>query len=143
MKSPPLHSLLITTSITAILTLASPAKAGPHTIELAHIGKYPSGLFDAGGAEIVAHDPATQTLFVVNAQAATVDVLSIANPSQPAKVSSIEVAPFGAVANSVAVHNGIIAVAVENVVKTDPGKVVFFNANLSFLNQVTVGPKES
>src|SRR5262245_45471140 len=59
--------------------------------------------------------------------------------STPTKVGSIDVKPYGAVANSVAVRDGIIAVAVENAVKTSPGKVVFFDRNLNFLSQVEVG----
>lgn len=38
-----------------------------------------------------------------------------------------------------AVRNGLIAVAVENAVKTLPGLVAFFDANLNFLAQVEVG----
>ena len=75
----------------------------------------------------------------MNAQDATVDVLSIRDPSRPEKVGEIDVTPFGAVANSVAVHDGVIAVAVENVTKTDPGKVVFFNRQLRLLGSVQVG----
>ena len=58
------------------------------SISLTLLGSYASGIFDAGGAEIVAHDPKTQRLFVVNAQAATVDVLSIRKPSRPEKKSA-------------------------------------------------------
>jgi len=109
------------------------------SITLNRIGTYASGLFEAGGAEIVAHDPRTQRLFVVNAQSAGLDVLSIANPAAPTKVGEIDLKPHGAVADSVAVHDSIIAVAVENVVKTDPGVVVFFDRKLKFLSKVTVG----
>jgi 2',3'-cyclic-nucleotide 2'-phosphodiesterase / 3'-nucleotidase / 5'-nucleotidase len=108
-------------------------------IELTPIGTYASGIFAQGGAEIVAHDPLTQRLYVVNAQAAAVDVLDISNPNAPAKVDSISLLLFGGVANSVAVHNGLVAVAVEAVPKTDPGKVVFFDAALEPLSSVTVG----
>ena len=113
--------------------------ANQKSISPTPIGTYASGIFDAGGAEIVAHDPRTQRLFVVNAQAATVDVLSIRDPSQPEKIGQIDVTRFGAVANSVAVHEGVVAVAVENVNKTDPGMVVFFNRHLKFLGAVQVG----
>ena len=109
------------------------------SITLNRIGTYASALFEAGGAEIVAHDPRTQRLFVVNAQSAGLDVLSIANPAAPTKVGAIDLKPHGAVANSVAVHDGIIAVAVENVVKTDAGVVVFFDRKLKFLSKVIVG----
>jgi Choice-of-anchor I domain/Esterase-like activity of phytase len=109
------------------------------SISLTSIGTYASGIFNAGGAEIVAYDPRTQRLFVMNAQAAAVDVLSIRDPSRPVKVGEIDVTPFGAVANSVAVHEGVIAVAVENAVKTDPGTVVFFSRFLRLLGSVQVG----
>jgi Esterase-like activity of phytase len=78
-------------------------------------------------------------LFVVNARAATVDVLSIRDPSQPEKIGQIDVTSFGAVANSVAVHEGLIAVAVENTNKTNPGMVVFFSRHLKLLGAVQVG----
>src|SRR5688500_10867895 len=108
-------------------------------ITLNPIGTFANGAFDAGAAEIVAHDATTQRLFVVNAQAATVDVLDIATPSNPAKIASLDVTLYGAVANSVAAREGIIAVAVENAVKTEPGVVVFFDSALNFRSKVTVG----
>ncbi|WP_224410792.1 choice-of-anchor I family protein [Oscillatoria salina] len=52
---------------------------------------------------------------------------------------SIDVTSFGAVANSVAVQNGIVAVAVEAEDKTEPGTVVFLDTDGNFLNSVTVG----
>src|SRR5687767_8456466 len=111
----------------------------PQPITLNPLGTYASGSFELGAAEIVAHDPQTQRAFVVNAQAATIDVLNLQNASNPTKIASLDVTPYGAVANSVAVREGIIAVAVENVVKTDPGVVVFFDSNLQFRAKVTVG----
>ena len=38
-----------------------------------------------------------------------------------------------------AIHKGIVAVAVENAVKTDPGFVKFFDTNGTPLSTVTVG----
>jgi hypothetical protein len=55
-------------------------------------------------------------------------------------VAQIDVTSHGAVANSVAVDKGIVAVAVESAIKTDPGKVVFFGAkDLRVLNVLQVG----
>ena len=119
--------------VTKIRAQALPA------IELTPIGTYASGIFNQGGAEIVAHDSLSQRLYVVNARSNTVDVLDISNPAAPAKVGSINLLLFGGVANSVAVHDGLVAVAVEAVPKTDPGKVVFFDAALNPLSAVTVG----
>ena len=44
------------------------------------------------------------------------------------EIGQIDVKPFGAVANSVAVHDGVIAVAVENAVKTMPGHSGLFRS---------------
>ncbi|HVJ56657.1 MAG TPA: hypothetical protein VM574_02380 [Terrimicrobiaceae bacterium] len=134
--------LRIATAPFALALLLAGGKAtiaNEKSISLTPIGTYASGIFDAGGAEIVAHDARTQRLFVVNAQAATVDVLSIRDPSQPEKIGQIDVTSFGAVANSVAVHEGVIAVAVENAEKTNPGMVVFFNRHFKLLGAVQVG----
>jgi DNA-binding beta-propeller fold protein YncE len=121
-------------------SLALPVMAkSPHSISIAPVGSIAAGSFLTSAAEIAAHDPATQRIFVVNAQAARVDVVSIANPAAPTLIGVIEVSAYGAVANSVAVRDGIVAVAVEAEVKSDPGKVVFFDSALQFISQVTVG----
>jgi predicted extracellular nuclease len=54
-------------------------------------------------------------------------------------IRSIKSSAYGAGANSVAVSNGLVAIAVEATNKTDPGKVVFFKADGTFQNAVTVG----
>lgn len=106
---------------------------------LSPLGTYKTGIYDASAAEIVVHDPATQRLFVVNANTPSVDVLDIRNPSRPTKLFAIDPSAYGAAANSVAVSNGIVAIAIESAVKTDPGQVVFFDTDGNFLNAVTVG----
>ena len=125
----------------AVSSLATLSMAGatPKDLKIAAIGSVAAGTYDASAAEIAAHDPETQRVFVVNAELAQIDIVSIANPAKPAIVGSLDVKPFGAVANSVAVHKGMIAVAVESAVKTDPGKVVFFDKSLNLLAAVQVG----
>jgi hypothetical protein len=123
----------------AVMLAGSPSLMARKSIELCPLGVYESGIFDEGAAEIVAHDPATQRLFVVNANDATVDVLDISDPASPSKFGSIDVSSFGGVANSVAARAGIIAIAVENNDKQLPGKVVFFDNQLKFLSAVIVG----
>lgn len=116
-----------------------PAAADDFSIELTPIGTYATGIFNRGAAEIVAHDPEKQRLFVVNGANASIDVLSIKNPTAPTLLFAIPVSPYGHQANSVEVYGKIVAAAVENVVKTDPGKVVFFDTDGNFLSAVTVG----
>lgn len=103
------------------------------------VGTYRSGLFDASAAEIVVYDAATRRLFVVNANTPSVEVLDASDPSRPTKLFDIDPSAYGAGANSVAVANGIVAVAIENAIKTEPGQVVFFDTDGNFLNAVTVG----
>ena len=114
---------------------AGPA-ASPFAISITPIGTYATGIFDQSAAEIVAHDPKTQRLFVVNAQSGNVDVLDIRKPSAPQLLFSVE---FDGVVNSVDVHQGLIVAAVEADPKTDPGKAVFFNADGRILASVKVG----
>ena len=81
-------------------------------------------------AEITAYDLVTNQLFVVNnSDGSTVDVINFSNPSQPYKVSSIQIASFGGGVNSVAVKNGLLAIAVEASVKTDNGSIVIFRTD--------------
>lgn len=111
-------------------------------IELNVLGSYqPEGdVFDQSAAEIVAHDPANQRLFVVNANASTVDVLDIQDPSQPMLLQTIDASAEGASANSIAVSGGLVAVAIEANVKQDNGKVVFYNtSDIGKVGEVTVG----
>lgn len=135
------HTTLVFTACAALLPLthAFAAPSALPQVELTVLGSYSSGIYDGGGAEIVAHDPLTQRLYVVNAQAASVDVLDISNPAAPTKIATVSLLPFGGIANSVAVHEGLVAVAVEATPKTSPGKVVFFDADLTPLSSVTVG----
>ena len=112
---------------------------GQSSIELRFLGRYSTNTYDAGGAEIAAYDAATKRLFSVNASTGSVDILNISNPSTPTLISSFGLSAYGAAANSVAAKNGIIAIAVEAVVKQDPGKVVFIDANANVLNVVNVG----
>lgn len=89
------------------------------------------------GAEIVAHDPTTQRLFVTTGD--TVEIIDISNPNNPTKVKDIDITSIGGGANSVAVKNGIVAVAVEAKTTQDPGLVAFYDTNGNLQNTVTVG----
>lgn len=137
-----MKSVLLFTLIAPVM-LAQPVRAQPPSpngvLSLELLATYTTGQFDESAAEIVAHDPSAQRLFVVNAQAATVDVLDIRDPSKPVALEPIDVSAYGAVANSVDVHHGVVAIAVENASKTQPGQVAFFNTEGKLLSRVEVG----
>lgn len=108
-------------------------------LNIKRLGTYSSGIAGESAAEISAYDPISQSLFVTNASTNSIDILNISNPKTPSLISSIDLNPYGGGVNSVAVKNGLVAVAIGSEVKTNPGTVAFFNTNGGFLNSVTVG----
>ena len=108
-------------------------------IRLRVAGTYETGLFDESAAEIAAHDPRSQSLYVTNAAANAIDIISIRNIHQPRLRGSIDLSPYGGGVNSVAAMNGLVAVAVEADSKQEPGQVVFFNRRGRFIRSVEVG----
>jgi hypothetical protein len=118
-------------------------EATPTTLSLAKVGGFQhSG--GAGSAEITAFDPSSKRLFVVNGALGTVDVLDLSNPASPTLLGQITLGA-GEGVNSVAVRNGVVALAVQAAVKTDPGRVLLYSAAVSFattpapIASVTVG----
>ena len=110
-------------------------------VTLTPIGTYASGVLfdgDVGAAEIPAYDWLTRRVYVVNAVQKRVDVLDIRNPSAPTKLTELDVSDLGT-PNSVDTQFGIVAVAVEAPVRTDPGKVVFFAPSGTRLGTIDVG----
>lgn len=102
-----------------------------------------TGIFDDSAAEIVAHDSASQRLFVVNGSDKVVDVYDVSDVTAPSKVGSIDTTAAAANAggpNSVSVSNGVVAVAIENDNKQAAGFVGLYNASdLLLQNAVEVG----
>ena len=97
-----------------------------------------SGSTQINSAEIVAHDPSTQRLYVVNSVGRKLDILSLAVPAALTAVASIDISAYGNI-NSVAVRNGLVVCAMENVNPQLNGSVVFFDQNGVFLKQVAAG----
>lgn len=105
------------------------------------------------GSEIVAHDPASQRLFVMNNAAGSIEILDFSNPLAITYINRVNLdsQTIGAAAGdviigtSVASHNGIIAatsVRVEDAAGNAlfaPGTVTFMNTSGAFLASVAVG----
>lgn len=127
----------------AVAQTAGNTAAQPGPIRLEPIGRYESGLFDEGGAEIVDYHAPTQRLFVVNANLGGVDVLDVSDPSNPTKIDALDVAgqlSGVSTANSVSVADETVAVAIEAETAQDPGQIGFYDpATLTLLGTATVG----
>lgn len=123
--------------LTALSLVAAPATgARPDEVTLTRLGTFSTGSVGTGAAEIVAHDPGTQRAFVVNAEAGQVQVLDIRDPRAPRQVAALSTPG----ANSVDVHDGLVAVARQAEPKTDPGHVTFYDASsLRPVRELTVG----
>ena len=105
----------------------------------AQITLTPVGRYDAGGlarADIAAYDPDTRRIFALNGALLRVDALDISDPAAPALAFTI---PLSGLPNGVAVRDGVVAVAVENTPRQQPGRVQFFNTDGLPLNSVEVG----
>ncbi|MCC0177099.1 choice-of-anchor I family protein [Waterburya agarophytonicola K14] len=110
-----------------------------NSIELTQIGRYDSGIFDEGAAEITAYDSGSQQLFVINGATSTIDILDLSDPTNPTFVNAIDISELGDGINSIAIKDGIVAAAIEGEAAEDLGSIVFFDIEGNVLNQVTVG----
>jgi DNA-binding beta-propeller fold protein YncE len=109
------------------------------TFNLVPLSSYRTGIFDQGAAEIVDFDPISAKIFFTNAIANTLTALNASNPSTLTKAFDISLSNYGGGVNSVSINNGLVAVAMEALVKTDSGTVVFFDTDGKWLKSVKVG----
>lgn len=137
---------LLGSTVLAGIAFAAPVAAGPHVfaapdaaVALAPIGQYRTGVYLESAAEIVTHDAASQRAFVVNAASGAIDVLDLSDPTDPALAFTIDVSDIGADANSVATRGGVVAIAVQAAVRTDPGFVAFYDTDGTRLSVVPAG----
>ncbi len=107
-------------------------------VTMTHVSSFSNGAFATNSAEIVAHDPISQRIFVANSIGRKLDIIDFSNPAAMSLFASIDISSYGNI-NSVAVKNGIVACAIENNTPELNGFVVFFNTNGVFQKQVTVG----
>ncbi len=117
-----------------------PAAPAPNNeIQLSFVSSYLNvGPNPGNSAEISAYDPTSKRLFIVNSLGRKMNIVDFNDPLAMSNIATIDIAPFGGI-NSVAVRNGIVAVAIETTNLTDAGSVLFFDKDGALLKQVTVG----
>lgn len=147
-----LPAAVLVVSVAGLPLAGTPAAAKPaRGLSATVLDTHFSDSFDEAAAEVVAHDPRTQQVFVVNAERGTLDVLDAADPTDLQLVGEVAVAGRRAAdgsvvdedaqVNSVAVHGGVAALAVEAGDKVSPGWVAFFRTSgqRAYLGAVRVG----
>jgi len=154
MNLKPIAAAILAASLSACVSDSndSDEPTASQTISLKQQGSYSSGIFDQSAAEIVAFDAETSLTFVVNANSGQIDVLTSSDITNPIRISSLDIATdmvaagdatglaeVGA-ANSVAIYDGLIAIAVEAGNKTNDGWAVFYSIEgLAYVDAVQVG----
>ncbi len=133
-----MQKTLLAAAMAAALSAALPASAASLIDGATKAWTFQHTASDGYLSEIVSFDSATKTLWVAGVSG--VDVLDAATGSF---LQRIDVTPFGAI-NSVAIHNGIAAFAIENTAdRTQPGVVKLFDTTTRALaagtNTLTVG----
>ena len=128
----------------ALLGACSNDDTATTRLHLDLLDRYETGAFDESAAEIVAFDAASKRLFVVNGDSKGIDVLSLAADGRMSKIGSIDTSSSANVnwggANSAAVANGRVAVAIENDNKQLNGFVALYNAaDLTLLRVFNAG----
>jgi hypothetical protein len=114
------------------------APVATEEIKLKYVSGFKPNTVSGSTTEIVVHDAATQRLFMTSAIQDRLDIASFANPAAITLIKSVDMKPYGGI-TSVAVKNGVVAVASPNANEQLDGSVVFFNTNGDFIKQVTVG----
>ena len=126
----------IKTKVVYILDDETAAPAGSETLDIDFLASYE--VDPTGSAEIVAHDPVSQRLFVLNSTATKVMILDFSNPEAITQIQAVDISAYGIGATSVAYKNGIVAATVEGA-NFGNGKVVFMDINGANVTVVEAG----
>ncbi|GCL55969.1 protein of unknown function DUF1555 [Microcystis aeruginosa NIES-3806] len=126
--------LLTLLSIAGSINIVTESASALNITRLSSLGNTTNNF----GAEIPAYDPSSRRLFVTGPNN-RLDIADISNPASPITLSSLDLSSYGAGVNSVAIKNGIVALAMEASTITNNGSVVFFDTNGVFQSRVTVG----
>lgn len=92
----------------------------------------------SGSSEIVAYDKTSKRLFIANSVGRRLDIVNFTNPSAPSSITAVDISALGGI-NSVAVRDGVVAVALEGLNPQAEGRVAFFDLNGALQKLVTVG----
>jgi hypothetical protein len=114
------------------------APAPTNSINLQYVGSFDPSGSNTSTCEVVAYDPNSRRLFTSSAVAGFLDIVDFSNPAAPVLIRSVDIKPYGGI-TSVAVKNGIVAVASPNANEQLPGSVLLMDTAGKLIKQLTVG----
>ena len=124
---------------------ATAAPVATNALQLVRLSGYATTNDPATGiapnAEVVAYDRTTGSLYIQNTNENRIEIVGIGADGALAKSGEIRLAgleQYGSV-NSVAVSNGLVAVAYANATGDQPGRVALFDKAGTLLKSVSVG----
>ena len=109
-----------------------------NAIELVRLGSFAA---TGGNAEVVSFDPTSDQLYILNTTGNKIEIVQIGATGSLTKTGEIDLSTlteFGG-ANSVAIKNGVVAVAYGNATAGEAGHVALFNAAGVLQTTVEVG----
>lgn len=89
-------------------------------------------------SEISAYDAVNNRIYATNSDQQGILVLEFVDENTLTNINFIDLSAYGS-PTSVAVNNGIVAVAIPGAIEQDPGQVLFYDASYTLLNTLTVG----
>ncbi|MDX1417694.1 MAG: esterase-like activity of phytase family protein, partial [Candidatus Promineifilaceae bacterium] len=137
-----IYYLLVTTGLLAVVFAIYLSVSEANSVRgLVSVPNISSRNADSGSgtAEMTAYDPVTQRMFKVNATDATLNIIDMSDPNQPKEISQIDLTYFGAAAEGVDFHSGVLAINMENAISELPGKALFFDVDGNFLSDIAAG----
>lgn len=124
---------------------ATAAPIPTNALQLVRLGAYATtndpATQAAPNAEVVAYDSTTSRFYIQNTNEGRIEIVALDAAGALSKTGEILLSgleQYGSV-NSVAVFNGLVAVAYANTTGDAPGRVALFNADGSLLRSLTVG----
>lgn len=84
------------------------------TIQMTMMGSYRGGFFADKSPSEPVYDPYSQRLLVPTQIRESLEVLDISDPCDPTKVASIDLALYGGEVENAAIHEGVVAVVVQD-----------------------------
>ena len=145
MKKIPLSVFALLTASTLVFAGQFPALANEAAVKVTEISSITSGDGE-GSAEIATFHTASKRVFATNGVKNTIDIFDISDVSNPKKVGSVALSPYGNDVTSVAAGKDVV-VAVVNVADkfsatgvptTTNGKIVVFDTNGKVLSSPDV-----